>query len=563
MPMQSVFPIRYGLTVPRGENLQATEIFCEGGLDLTQSLLEFKPGYASELVNYEANLKGGYRRISGLAPLFFHEVPGKGDVFGVAVYTPTIFLAARQAASNNSKYNMYIGSSFGWSQVVSNYDYEIGMHVNSTQYNWSGTPTITFTDGVNPAYKYDGSTVTVLDASGSPTDPLWAISFHNYLFLSGYSSNPAAITISAPLDDENYDPVDGAAEFVVGDTKVTGFGMWRADLIIFCTHSIWKITGNSTDIASSTPFKLENITRTIGCIEGRTIQECNGDLIFLAQDGLRTISGTANIGDTEIASISRPIQDIFNNIDITQTPCFSTIVRSKTQYRLFYPDRDATPTTCRGVIASIRKFKDGHEGWEFGELTGFKPTSTDSRYLLDGNEYVIMGSTDGYVYKLEVGSTFSYVKTRTPYLYNNGVLYNSGAIYNNVTYTNTPIGELYTSVPLDLGDYGVRKALQRITTYYQSEGATLNLYLHVKYDYGKQGIIQPKPYQLTLNRSSVRYNRNILYDSGALYNTILDPVKRLSIQGSGFVVQFQFNSVRSDPYVIQGFYLEYFPSGRR
>lgn len=565
MAQQTQFPLRYGLTLSRGENLQATEVFSEGGLDLTQSIVENKPGYASELINFEANLKGGYRRINGFAPLFLSQVPGIGPVVGISGYTPTSFIAARQSAGDPTKYNVYKGSVFGWTQLNAGIDlnFSVGTVVNSTQYNFSGTPIITFTDGLNNAYKYDGTVLTSLDAVGSPDDPRWAIAFSGYLFLGDYSSNSAAITISAPLDDEDYSPVDGSAEFVIGDTEVTGFAIWRAQLIIFCRNSIWKIIGNSTDYTAATPFQLSPITRRVGCIEGRTIQECDGDILFLAQDGIRTISGTINIGDTEIASISRPIQAIVGEIDPITTPCFSAVVHRKTQYRLFYPDPSLDNQTCKGVVGAVRRFRDGHEAWEWGELKGFKPACTDSRYLNDGNEYVVMGGYDGYVYRLDQGSTFSTVESVNPYLYDNGVLYNTGAVYNNITFGSKPIGEVYTTVPMELGDYGIRKALQRATIYYYAEGGDLILFLHQIYDYKKQGVIQPRPILLSLNSSTVRFDNDVLYNSGALYDTVLDPVARKSIQGSGFVMQLRFNSLNSDPYVIQGFYLEYFPAGRR
>ena len=37
-------------------------------------------------------------------------------------------------------------------------------------------------------------------------------------------------------------------------------------------------------------------TENIGCVDGNTIQEIGGDLVFLAPDGLRTVAGTARIG---------------------------------------------------------------------------------------------------------------------------------------------------------------------------------------------------------------------------------------------------------------------------
>ena len=44
--------------------------------------------------------------------------------------------------------------------------------------------------------------------------------------------------------------------------------------------------------SSEADFTVTPVTRDIGCVNGQTIQEFAGDLIFLAPDGLRTVAGT-------------------------------------------------------------------------------------------------------------------------------------------------------------------------------------------------------------------------------------------------------------------------------
>ena len=76
------------------------------------------------------------------------------------------------------------------------------------------------------------------------------------------------------------------------------------------------------------------VTRKIGCVDGKSIQEIGGDLIYLAPDGLRTIAGTERIGDVELGTVSKQIQDRI--ADIGTDNITSTIIRSKSQYRLFF-----------------------------------------------------------------------------------------------------------------------------------------------------------------------------------------------------------------------------------
>ena len=48
---------------------------CEGGLVLNQSTFIMKPGQALELENFEPDIEGGYRRISGFSKYVSAIVP--------------------------------------------------------------------------------------------------------------------------------------------------------------------------------------------------------------------------------------------------------------------------------------------------------------------------------------------------------------------------------------------------------------------------------------------------------------------------------------------------------
>lgn len=543
MPQSSIFPIRYGLQVPRGENLQANEIYCEGGLDLTQTVLETRPGYASKLINFEVSLLGGYRRISGFNKFSNTVVPGQNQLLGVAVFPLGSICAFRQDSVATTTYNFYTSSGAGWTKQngATTLNYTAGMVVQSYPYNWNGTYTIAFADGVNPAYTWNGTTFTLLNGTGSAANPQFVCEFAGYLVVAGYSSNLGAIKFSATLNATDWLTVDGAAEIVIGDT-VTGIKPWRNMLIVFCRNSIYRIVGTSTSSTSATPFTLQRITNRVGCLASRTIKEINGDLVFLAQDGLRTISGTAKIGDTEIGSISRPIQSIVSAINPSSTPCHSVVVRRKTQYRLFYPDPNLAAVSCKGVIAGIRRFRDGHEDWEFGELQGIKPACADSGYwTTDNNEYVVHGGYDGFVYRQEQGGTFD----------------------------GTFISEVYKTVPLEFGDRTIRKVFHRITPYITADSlAPTNLFLTISYDLGKSGVINPNQIALSNLGATMgtAWDTGALWDAGGtvVWDTSGTPSYRQAIQGSGFLAEFQFNSVsNSNSYTIQGFSTEYFPAGRR
>lgn len=615
MPQSTLYPTRAGLSLPRGEMLQATEVLCEGGLDLSQSILEVNPSFAIALINYEPSQTGGYRRISGFSKFSTTIVPGQGLILGSLVHPSGYVLAARRDASDGTKYNLYRGSGTAWTQInpstttqtgdVTNgsnsiinlsvgtaallvgqpvsgtgipagariltisgansitigdanaavlnatatnagvtltfsnpLTYASGMVLQGHIYNWTGTYKIIIADGTNYAYTWDTTNMRIIYSSGAKANPSIVCEHKGYMFVSGYSSNFGAIACSAPADEYTWTSLAGAAEIVIGDTNV-GLKPWRDALYIFGKNTLHKIVGNSTDIFSSTPFTIEDVSDVLGCTEGRTIKEINGDLLFLSNDGLRTISGTDRIGDTELGAISRPIQSIVGAINPASTPCHAVVINRKTQYRLFHPAASGSDAQASGVIAGIRRFRNGNQGWELSQIRGIKPSCADSGYwTTDGNEYVVHGGYDGYIYRQESGITFN----------------------------GTGITDVYTTVPFELGDRGVRKVLHRVTVYVTSESSAPNISLALKYDLNNSTVIQPLPYTLSTLGSTAPATYDtagVVYDGGFIYDFTGIPFFRQNVQGSGFQVQLQFTSTNSVSFVIQGFLLEYFPGGRR
>lgn len=612
-------------TQQKGENLQSLEVQCEGGLDLTQSIFETKPGFAKQLINFEPSKVGGYRRINGYSKYSDTIVPGTGRVLGVAVILDyfgilsspfTFVVAARQNATYTDTYDIFTGSGSGWTQIsplsqvttgnthsnttINNIPdtstLAVGMTVtgsgvgatitaipsstsitisaaasttltgvtltfksyltfrdtnlttnlkcflNHIIYNWTGTQKYLFTDAINYAYLLDPNTpyrgITLLNASGSASDPAFAEEFQGYIFMSGYSTNQGAIKISAPRDETDWSPVDGAAEIVIGDT-ITGIHAWRDQLIIFCKKSIHRIVGNSTNTFSSTPFTVQRITNKLGCLDGRSIKEINGDLLFLAQDGVRTISATVKIGDTDIDPLTRPIQEIVNTIDSNAYMVNAVVLRKKTQYRLFFNTReDNYSTTSSGILIGMRRFRDGHEDWELSQLKGFPVACADSFYSSDGGtELTIHGGFDGYVYEQENGSDLD----------------------------GQPINERYTSVPFELGDRTFRKSVQRLTVYVSTDQGSVALKLNVIYDLANPQTIQPAQIALAnVGSVSVYWDRGAMWDTGVTWDGQTVNSVRQNTQGSGFVVQFMFSSSDTNTsYTIQGYNIEFFQAGKR
>jgi hypothetical protein len=487
---------------------------CQGGLVLDQSTFAMQPGMALELQNFEPDIRGGYRRISGYEKWNSNIVPqdtSSTEKVLMCAYFDDKVIAARGGKIHEA------GKTGSWTQIDTGRT-NAGKYTHF-RYNLAGTDYIVWADGANNASKYDGTTVTDLNASGAPSDPAYVVGHKDALFFAGMSSTPQAIVFTAPFTDDDFSTANGAGTINV-DSTITGLFPFRDQLYIFCEERIFKLVGNT--IAD---FQLQPVTREIGCVNGFTIQEVAGDLIFLAKDGLRTVAGTEKIGDVELGTISRPVQRRFEGLtDVDEFD--SVVVPNKTQYRIFFSSDGVTRSNTTGVVA-VRK-----EQYEFADLRGIRPSCTD--FIVDAGESIVLhGDYDGYVYRQELGNDFD----------------------GNV------ITGKYRSPDLTMGDAGIRKNFQRVIVNYAPE-ATVNADLFIRYDYESPNVARPAAYPFNTATSVAIYGTSTY--GTATYGGQSNPLVRQPIEGSGFAVAIRVNDRgTSAPYSLKGFQLEFDVGARR
>ena len=556
---------------------------CQGGLVLDQSTFVMQPGMALELENFEPDVQGGYRRISGYEKWISGEVPytasatekvlmsahygteilaARGEkVFRSSNATTTLdgavlvgdtTLTVQNTSGFTATGTLLIGSEqITYTGITSTTFTGCTRGANSTtaagypdatavnqfwteidtgrtnagkythfRYTLAGTNYIVWADGANHASKYDGSTVTDLNATGAPADPAFVTEYKNTLFFAGHSSNPEELLFTAPYTDSDFSVANGAGSIAV-DSPITGLFPFRESLYIFCEERIFKLNGNS-----AADFVLQPVTREIGCLNGFTIQEFAGDLVFLGPDGLRTVAGTERIGDVELGTISRQVQERFTGLtDVDEFD--SVVVPDKTQYRLFFSDANKTRQNTKGVIC-VRK----GDSYEFADVKGIAPSCTDF-VTVQGESIVLHGGFDGYVYRQEQGDDFD---------------------------GNTVTGK-YRSPDLTMGDAGIRKAFQRVILNYAPEAA-VNADLFVRYDYESPNVPRPAAYPFDTTTAVAIYGSSVY--GVATYGGQSNPLVRQPIEGSGFAIALRVNDRgTSAPYSLKGFQLEFEAAARR
>ena len=488
---------------------------CQGGLVLDQSTFAMQPGMALELQNFEPDISGGYRRISGYAKWNSNIVPQTAastePVLMVALFNSKV-IAARGTKIFEA------GTTGSWSEIDTGRT-SAGRYT-FFRYNLAGTDFIIWADGANHATKYDGTTLTDINASGAPANPKFVTGFKDHIFFAGMSSTPQQVTFTAPFTDNDFATSNGAGTIKV-DSNITGLFPFRDSLFIFCEERIFKLTGST-----SSDFAVQPVTREIGCLNNFTIQEFAGDIVFLGPDGLRTVAGTEKIGDVELGTISRPVQKRFQ--ELTDVDEFtSVVIPDKTQYRIFFSNASTVRASTEGIICVRRG-----EGYEFGDTLGIRASATDST-VVAGTSFILHGDFDGYVYRQEQGNDFD---------------------------GNQIVGK-YRSPDLTMGDAGIRKNFQRVIINYAPEAA-VNADLFLRYDYEAPDVARPAAYPFDTSTVVAVYG-SALYNTST-YGGQTNPLVRQPVEGSGFAVALRVNDRgTSAPYSLKGFQLEFDAGARR
>lgn len=493
-----------------------------GGLVLDKDTFSIPPGSALQLQNFEPDINGGYRRINGFEKFNTNIVPQtttpSEKVLGVAIYKDQVI------ASRGEKVFKGTSGSGAWTEIdtgrtnAGRYDFAI--------FNFDNTEKVIWCDGANNASVYNNTAVTDLNATGAPADPQFVAIFRDHVFFGGMSTNPQEIVFTAPYDETDFSTANGAGS-IRFESAVRRIKSFRERLFVFCEDQIYLVTGSSV-----ADFTVQPVTRNIGCVDGFSIQEIGGDLIYLAPDGLRTVAGTQKNDDIELGTVSKQIQPRLDNVSTDRIS--SLVIRKKSQYRLFFAGDGQAESAAPGIIGVIKSGVEGGIGWEYADLKGIKPSCCVSGFISD-IENAIHGGHDGYVYIQESGNTFN----------------------------GTNIQSIYQGPDFTMGDAGIRKMMQRIIWNYDNEGL-VDADFRVRYDFSSSETPQPAQYPLTTGAAVAIYGNPASLYATAVYGSSGTPLVRQSIEGSGFTV-----SVRLDdkdgaaPISIKGYQLEFTPGGRR
>tara|TARA_R110001606_G_scaffold349386_1_gene499339 strand:- start:3736 stop:5277 length:1542 start_codon:yes stop_codon:yes gene_type:complete len=466
-------------------------------------------GSATTLQNFEVTKEGGYKKIKGFSKFSAIEVPGSNEVLALSVIGSGRIVVARKNASNVTEY--YVGTGTSWVSLSSSASLMLGTKVRHIMYNTSGDDKVVFVDSVNypVVYNTSGDTFSVISNAA-----VLGASQVAFFANTGFYAKGSELIFAAPGTVDDFDPANAAGSLKMR-SDIVGLAVFRDQLIVFGTDSIQRLTGST-----GSDFNLSVITDRMGCLNGDTIQEVGGDIMYLAADGVRLLSATDRIGDFGLDVTSDSIAKDAATFKASASNFCSVLFRAKAQYRVFSYVESEQSVTAKGLIAT-KYVSQGASGISWSTSFGIKAFVADSIY--SGNtETAAFANDDGYIYILDDGNSFD----------------------------GNAIDAIYESPYMPITDPQVRKSFYKMTIYAEPTGS-MAFEVSLKYDFGAKtntGLIQPPPQVVSSTGIAVfLFGTTAATYGTATFGGELDTVYDTHVTGSGKTVSIRIEDKTTNP----------------
>jgi hypothetical protein len=263
-------------------------------------------------------------------------------------------------------------------------------------FNFTGTSStqrMFFADGVNYIHEFDGTRLIPIRTGIGTDKPKFIKGHKNQLFCAIESS----IQVSSIGDPYAWSALTGASEIGMGET-ITGILPQTGDantgvLVITTANKVYILYGND-----SSDFNLVLHAPNTGA-RAYTLQNI-GFAHFLDNRGITQLQTSQVFGGFNMSILSNLVQPIID--DSIGTEKASCVVRDKDQYRVFFSDgtgliMQVVPSNS-GTSPAAFMFFDYGSSFYCNQVCSFIDTN--------GTERLLAAGSDGYVYELDVGTSF-------------------------------------------------------------------------------------------------------------------------------------------------------------
>lgn len=394
------------------DSRREAQILLQGGLDLETPALTVQPGRMLACKNFEVNTLGGYTRIEGyerfdgqpapsdtrepadqeLRRSLIQKPEGQGGIRGVTVFKGEVYCFRDTLADEQA---LYRATATGW-QAITLPVRAGGGRVQTVNYNFlagAATEVMIGTDGLNPAFVFDGTTVTEITIPGETGAPKFCRVMNNYLFLGLENGH---VYYSAVGDPTDFDPVNGAGGFGTGDYLTGLEPAVGGALAIFMRNRIAILYGNSPEEWAK--VDLRNHDDKVGAVAYSALNY--NQLYYLDDRGLTSLQATQAFGNFASATLSTGVNP-FLRIRRGQF-VDGVVARRKNQLRWIF-------TPAAGLTGSeiLTATFNGNQMVGFSrQVYNHQLTMAKSGELASGEEVIVAGTEDGWVLRLDRGTSF-------------------------------------------------------------------------------------------------------------------------------------------------------------
>lgn len=404
------------------QSIKTDVVVMDGGLNENVSSLEMKGGELITCENYyiTEGSTGGYVSLPGYEVYDGHpspslvaateadhaardaaralvlEVPGVESVLAAVVFNDKVYAFRNKVGGLVA--GMYESTGEGWDEIDTSADpLTAGGHYTFIEYNFLATEdskVVIWTNGVDQARMFDGTTLTTLSNTGMGADdlPEFCGIWGDRLFLSYRGGSLQASTSGDPTDFTT-DPVELGIGYEITALKPLVGG----SLVIFCDSAIKTLTGDST---VTTDWVLKTFTTTFGAYP-YTVCDLFDTLIFMSDYGVTTLSAAQEYGDFAANSLSQKVKKTL--LKYKSNVSCAIVLQHLNQYRLYLDNNKFL------VFSFMNKKLRGITKCQY--LTPVLSCSGGK----DSSDNIIhfFTSTTGFVYKGDIGTSFNGNNIRT------------------------------------------------------------------------------------------------------------------------------------------------------
>lgn len=350
-------------------------------------------------------------------------------------------------------------------------------------------------DGVNRGFEFDGTTFVPINTGIAQDKPSHVVAHQNHLFFSIKSS----VFNSAIGDPYNWTALLGASETALSDT-VTGFmpqpgseatpamaiySRNKTDILYGSSAASWQLTGFN-DQAGAIPYSMQKIGQT-----------------YVFDDrGITSLATAQQFGNFLESTISKRVDTLLRTKRAQTTDSHTS--KDKQQYRLFFGDGSAVYWTIGSKIQSM--------------MSVLFPVpvlcSTSQEAYGGGDELIYFGSSDGFIYQMERGTSFDGepIEAYFEMVFDSSKSYRMLKKYRRITFEMTGTGYAEFNSTYDLA-------------YSSTEFAQPDYILHVS------------------DMTSATWDSGSVFDAGVIWDGL--PLSRLTtaIAGNGDSIAIKIRSI--------------------